>query len=305
MACYRPIPAAQATKGGQIKLHAPMGEAHLALPCGKCIGCRTQKATEWAHRCEHEAKMWSHNIFITLTYDDEHLPDEGWLHEEHLRNFFKRLRKNGKNHPKIHRDNHSTNNTSKSNFRYFACGEYGTKRGRPHYHAIIFGANFTDRTKIGETPTGTLYTSETLKELWPYGNNIIGDATPAAANYIAQYALKKQGDGTTDKDGVWRPAPFLRMSQKPPIGQEWLAKYYQDLTHGYLVQNGKPRSIPRAYTKKLQDWQDRQHGPAKNDNFVLDTLRYHQSTRRRANRNLEAAEIIHETRKRQTEERKL
>ena len=257
-----------------------------------------KKAAEWSHRCEHEATLWTQVIFITLTYDDEHLPEEGWLNEEHLRNFFKRLRKNGKNHRHINRDHNS-------NFRYFACGEYGTKKGRPHYHAIIFGANFTDRTKVGDGPTGTLYTSTTLRELWPYGNNIIADATGAAANYIAQYALKKQGDGTTDKDGVWRPAPFLRMSQKPPIGQEWLAKYHTDLQHGYLVQNGKPRSIPRAYIKKLEEWQEKQQGPAKNDNFVIDSLRYHQSTRRRADRNLEAAEIIHETRKRQTEDRKL
>ena len=28
--------------------------------------------------------------------------------------------------------------------KYFACGEYGDKTLRPHFHAILFGVNFSD-----------------------------------------------------------------------------------------------------------------------------------------------------------------
>lgn len=241
MACYRPIPAAQ--EGSEPpKLWPPMGHANLALPCGKCIGCRSARATQWAHRCTHEASQWEHNTFITLTYEDAHLPPEGHLDAEALQRFFKRLRKYRE------RPGAKLASNPHSNLRYFACGEYGETSGRPHYHAIIFNGRFTDEHRVGDN----LYESDTLATLWPFGANRVGTVTGQSANYIAQYSLKKQGAGDHDADGVWRPAPFLRMSLKPAIGLAWLAKYAPDLRHGYLVENGYKHGIPRTYKEKLK-----------------------------------------------------
>lgn len=242
MACYHPIPASQESSGAPVRLWAPLGTANLALPCSTCLGCRTDRATHWANRCTHEAAIHDHNSFITLTYDDEHLPAEGHLQPRDLQLFFKRLRKHAAG------DTTTINRNPGRNIRYFACGEYGEASNRPHYHALIFNGAFSDQRKIGKD----LFTSDTLSVVWPEGQHTIGACTPASAAYIAQYGLKKQGSGNHDRDGVWRPAPFLRMSLKPAIGAEWLKQYHDDLRHGYVVEKGRKHPIPRYYRDKIK-----------------------------------------------------
>lgn len=244
MACYHPIPAYH-DPPRKPKLWPPLGTANLAIPCSKCIGCRTDRATQWAHRCAHEAKSFTQNIFLTLTYADEHLPQDWHLQPRHLQLFTKRLRK--------HAARASSHIIRDRNYgiRYFACGEYGDQNQRPHYHALLFNCGLTDHRRVGKD----LYESETINQLWPYGQHRFGPATAAAASYIAQYSLKKQGAGDHDPDGVWRPAPFLRMSLKPAIGNQWLHDNYNDLTHGYLVANGQRKAIPRTYLTKLKQHQ--------------------------------------------------
>lgn len=242
MPCYHPIAALQVGSEAP-RLWPPLGTANLALPCGRCLGCKTARATQWARRCQHEASQYEHNTFITLTYADENLPSHRELQPERLQQFFKRLRKRATYKRGTIVGDH------RRNIRYFACGEYGEKSGRPHYHAILFNAGFSDRRRVGKD----LYESEILNDLWPYGSNRVGEATPAAASYIAQYSMKKQGGaGTIAEGGVWIPAPFLRMSLKPAIGADWLKQYKSDLTHGYVIDKGFKSPIPRTYKERLK-----------------------------------------------------
>ena len=255
MACYAPMQALQDGPSGAGRLWPPKGTANLEIPCGRCIGCRTDKATEWASRCTHEASLWASNHFVTLTYDDEHLPANGHLQARDLQLFIKRLRKYVSSSTELDRD-------PRVSVRYFACGEYGETTERPHYHGLFFNLGLTDLVRVGGRPgpggrSPALYESAALRELWPSGSNRIGEATPAAAAYIAQYNLKKQGAGGHDRDGVERPPPFLRMSLKPAIGHDWLKRYQTDLQHGYLVtSDGRQKRIPRYYRKKVSelDW---------------------------------------------------
>lgn len=82
----------------------------MVLPCGKCKGCKMAHSREWAFRllCELDTYQ-GQGIFLTLTYDDLHLPKDLSLHKEDLQNFFKRLRKAL---PGV-------------KIKYYACGEYG------------------------------------------------------------------------------------------------------------------------------------------------------------------------------------
>lgn len=293
MACYWPIPAAQNPGGGPVKLWPARGSENLALPCGKCIGCRTDKATEWAVRCKHEASQFQSSTFVTLTYDDEHLPKEAHLQPLDLQRVIKRIRKYADSRSSV------IDRDRSRNIRFFACGEYGEKKQRPHYHAILFNCHFTDQQQIGVRYGQRVYKSEALEKLWPFGLNEIGPATPGSASYIAQYTLKKVGAGDHDADGVWRPAPFLRMSLRPAIGKEWVAKYATDLTHGYLTEDGRKHGIPRYYQKQLEP-------------MFLEAIK-HNSAKYRFNREsdhnkperLEAAEKIHKRRKELNEQRTL
>lgn len=292
MSCYRPIPAYNGGSG-RVQLWPPKGKANITLPCGRCIGCRTQKAAEWAARCEHEARSWPRNTFITLTYDDKHLPPENHLVPKHLQDFLKRLRKYAdRNRSIIDRD-------SRSNIRFFACGEYGERTARPHYHAVLFNCGFLDQQKVGKD----LYHSPTLAKLWKWGGHRLGEATPAAANYIAQYSLKKQGAGNHDADGVWRPAPFLRMSLKPAIGANWLDKFADDLANGYLVRpEGRRMGVPRYYQKRLDKMRPEILERLKLNN---ERHRYENPSDNQYEERLQAAEIMHHRRKQLTEQRNL
>lgn len=311
MACYRPIPAYQAGPGTQPVLWPALGTANMHLPCGQCLGCKTAKANEWAHRCEHEAKQYQHNSFITLTYDDAHLPQWGFLDAKELQRFIKRLRKS-------HSSRSSGIQSTEGTLRYFACGEYGTQTGRPHYHLLTFNLSFSDGKRIRIDKRGEpVYTSETLGKLWPHGLTEYGAATPAAANYIAQYSLKKQparhaqraidgyeyvtGLDTDTGELVPKPAPFLRMSLKPAIGAKWLDAHSSDLRQGYLVNNGRRFTIPRTYRKRLE-----LQNPHMAEEIAMSTIQHRRKLNPDEHNNDDrrhAAEVIHLRRKQLTEHR--
>ena len=65
------------------------GDSLLALPCGKCDGCILARRKMWALRCYCESLYHKRNCFITLTYDDEHLPNK--LDKAHFQKFIKGL----------------------------------------------------------------------------------------------------------------------------------------------------------------------------------------------------------------------
>ena len=277
-----------------------MGTANLAIPCGQCLGCKAARATQWAQRCEHESTSWEHNTFLTLTYDDHHLPENGYLDAQELARFVKRLRqRRARTDRRLQGDQTST-------IRYFACGEYGDTNQRPHYHAILFNCGFHRGTrvsgKLGEPSELDQYQHELLAELWPWGRHTYGKATPAAANYIAQYTMKKQGAGDHDADGVWRPAPFLRMSTKPPIGARWLDRYKEDLQHGYLVAGTRQTAIPRTYRRRLELYHA---GLAEDINIRAAQHRKTLTGENNDPERIKAAETIHKRRKQLTEKRKL
>lgn len=259
----------------------------MELPCGSCLGCRTDTAADWARRCVHEASLWRHNCFLTLTYNNEELPKHGDLEPRHLTTFIKRLRSSiNRGNPHVARNPHH-------GLRYVGAGEYGDRNGRPHYHLLLFNCGFTDVHQVGKN----LLESRVLQQLWPAGEHRLGDLTGASANYVAQYTLKKQGTGKTycNRDGVIRVAPFMRYSLRPAIGHTWLQKYKNDLAHGYVVTDGNKSRIPRSYAKKLQAL----------DNDLISTAQARASRHPRRKDNLSSAELIHASRNRLASRRTL
>lgn len=229
------------------------------VPCGKCINCKLSYSREWATRITHEAQTSLVSCFLTLTYNDENLPEYGSLNPEHFRLFIKALRK------KINRiDKHAK-------IKYFGCGEYGKKRKedgvvkgfRPHLHIIILGFDFVDKYYFSKTDTGNInYRSPTLEKLWRYGYSTIGEVTYQSAAYVARYTLKKQSykdtgkteyehvDTSTGEISSIEPE-FIRMSQG--IGKKWWSQYKIDTDKDYLNVNYQKNKIPRYYDKLLEN----------------------------------------------------
>lgn len=219
----------------------PPGVCVVDLPCGQCIGCRLERSRKWAVRCMNEASLHDRNCFITLTYDDAHLPSFGGLDAKALQLFFKRLRKYAG--PKV---------------RFFACGEYGSQLGRPHYHAVLFNFDFADKKLWKSGGVGNLYTSAVLGRLWPFGFSTVGDVTFESAAYVARYVLKKV-TGDLAKSHYTKLDPytgelyeiepeFVRMSRRPGIGRDWYSRYSGDVfPSDFMISRGVKMKPPRFY----------------------------------------------------------
>lgn len=216
----------------------------IRVPCGRCAGCRMEKARQWAIRCMHEARMHKDNAFVTLTYDREYLPENGFLSRRDTQLFMKRLRK--ARYPGI---------------RVYGCGEYGTLNKRPHYHMILFNCGFPDKKfyKKGAKQGQDYYTSDELRELWPQGMNVIGAVTFETAGYVAGYVMDKVNGKIADEhyevydaDGLVhrRPSEFSIISRGRSIGSDYYAKFGAEVrTHDSVVINGREVRPPRLYDK--------------------------------------------------------
>ena len=219
----------------------------LQIPCGQCAGCRLERSRQWAIRCMHEASQHEHNSFVTLTYDDQHLPKNGGLQHRHFQLFMKRLRKN-----------------TGVQTRYYMAGEYGEQKARPHYHACLFGIHFQDRTYYAKTETGAnIYTSATLDKLWGLGLCTIGDVTFESAAYCARYIMKKVTGKQAEKHyqsldletgEITQLQPeYNAMSRRPGIGKGWIDKYKTDVyPWGTVIVRGTPTKAPRFYDQQYE-----------------------------------------------------
>lgn len=242
MTCYHPLRAAQLRVGEKIRINPPHAESNMQIPCGKCIGCRAARAAQWGNRCTHEASCYDHNRFLTLTYDDEHLPPNGWLDKKHVSAFIKKLRKKYSN-----------------KIRFFAAGEYGSHTTRPHYHLLVFNCRFPDEKPRGERRGEPQYESALATKWWGKGQVQIGTVTGASAAYVAQYVVKGSRLPAASPEGVPAPKPFLLMSRNPGIGQPWLEQYADDLKHGYLITDGRKTAVPAYYKRKIKEVDPERH----------------------------------------------
>lgn len=236
MPCYHPLAAWYGQKRHErtgrrpivFRLAEGYSDRPVSVPCGRCLGCRLERAREWAVRCMHEASLHEANCFVTLTYDDAHVPKDGSLRPEDFVKFMKRLR---------HRA---------PGVRFVQCGEYGEKVGRPHHHALLFGADFRDRVFYRERNGVRLDTSQELGELWPFGFSTVGEVTFDSAGYVARYTLKKIGQESRVKEG--RKEEYFTMSRRPGIGRGWIDRFMGDVyPSDELVINGHVTKPPRYY----------------------------------------------------------
>lgn len=227
MPCLSPITV---PKKGYVDLR-------VQVACGQCVGCRVDRTEDWTTRIMHEVSTHELNQFITLTYDDKHLPADGSLVKGDFQKFMKRLRKQ---HGKL---------------RYFAVGEYGDQLGRPHYHAVLFGIDFADKRPHSKNEHGDqLYTSDTLDRIWGKGHAFYGKVTVQSARYVAKYCIKKVNGQLADDHYGSRIPEFACMSLKPGIGQSWFDRFGSDVyPSDYVVLNGKKRAPPRFYDSKLPE----------------------------------------------------
>lgn len=203
----------------------PVSESFVAprrftVPCGKCLNCRRNKSFRWSRRLLMESDGYKADEmqFITLTYDDEHLPADGKLHYVDFQNFMKRLRK-----------------ACPDELRFFMCGEYGDQFGRCHFHCILFGHDFFTGSKpAGYGSDQPLFSHSMIEKAWKKGFAPFGSVDAASIQYVAGYVTKKQKQENKEHPDA---PPFIRMSLKPGIGRKFLLEHLETIKrdHGFYL----------------------------------------------------------------------
>lgn len=255
MACYNPLNGWLARscnpKTGKRPIVFNLSQGYkdkpVKLPCGQCIGCKLDKSRHWATRCVHEAQMHEENSFLTLTYNDDNLPQHGSLEKKHVVDFMKRLR----------------DSISPKKIRSFGCMEYGERLKRPHYHILIFGHTFDDQVLLKEYRGHRYYISEKLDKLWKKGYCVIGHVNFETAAYVSRYVTKKlTGPQAEDHYSIvdeygeiiqLEPEQSIAVSRRPGIGAPWLAKHMTDVyPSDEVIIRGKKLRPPKFYDKKFE-----------------------------------------------------
>lgn len=194
------------------------------VPCGNCIECRKLRVNSWFVRLKNEYDNCTAAEWLTLTYADENLPitEDGLitLNYKHFQNFMKKLRRE----------------TDDKHIKYFCVGEYGTIRGRPHYHVIMF--NCTSKDAIAKS--------------WQHGEVYFGQLKDESIYYTLKYALKRAGKVRKNDDG----ASLEKALMSKGIGLQFLTKkmvkfYHENVDKPIIMLGNKKLPLPRYYRDKL------------------------------------------------------
>lgn len=220
----------------------------IAVPCGHCEDCLKANARAWSIRILEEAKQYKNNYFITLTYDDEHLPLNGSLVKDEISKFNKKL--------KTYLNRLGMN----SYFRFFGVGEYGSQTFRPHYHVIYFNLDLPDIRLWRKNELGQfIFRSDFLESCWSMGNIEIGSVSVQSACYVARYCDKKKKNLTREDLDLMKKfnlePEFSCMSRRPGIGANYIVNLIDNVKNGvYKIQyKNNNFSIPKFYTKKFEE----------------------------------------------------
>lgn len=204
--------------------YVPYGDKQGLYRCGKCYHCRVVRQRHWVYRLSGELATSVDARFLTLTYNDECMPRCGTvavLLKDHVQRYFKRVRKH----------------LQGVDVRYFSCGEYGEKSGRPHYHIVMFfDCHLTDEMQLF------------LKTCWEYGFVQDLPVRQTGLAYVAGYVSKKLLSSA--RDDVDRPAEFFVSSKG--IGGEWFRENLYEMLAAGVFRNAAV--LPRYYLDIVDEY---------------------------------------------------
>lgn len=217
-------------------------KGNLTFPCGKCYDCLTRRTSEWSFRLRMEGRHSVSAHFVTLTYDTKSVPitKNGYMsvQKKEIQDFIKRLRHHKKQRVKIQRTIGVKVDVGLfMPIKYYAVGEYGTERERPHYHIILFNAELED-----------IYKS------WGKGIVDIGQVEDASIGYTLLYISEESDIPRHVRDDRQKQFALMSKGMGMQYVTEKMTKWHQDvlLDRMYVpIEGGKKISMPRVYREKI------------------------------------------------------
>ena len=279
-------------RGITFDISAGFHDKPLSIPCGQCFGCRLKRKGDWATRIEKEAMLFEQSCFLTLTYEDTHLPlvfspadgvERSTVSKDVLSLFIDRLRmairdalahdlqvasglrtskrRGGGLYNLTSRAARRQADKTVAQIRFFGCGEYGSAKGRAHYHVAIFGWDSSGSDVVGFSRSSRsgfkLAVSKIVSKAWPFGLHSVQALNWQSGAYIAGYIGKAitglGADAAYDSHGIGRP--FQHMSRMPGIGRYWLENFSPECyPKGEVVlRGGKTRSPPAFFDSVFRE----------------------------------------------------
>lgn len=238
------IEQGQLSKKVRRQLAGQFTREYIPIPCSKCEECRLEQARDRAQRCFHELLTAKTGVFVTLTYDDDHLPKCG-VFEPHAKQFVINLR--------------NKLDPLGIKIRTYGCAEYGDQTKRAHYHLLIFGYDFPDKTEWAlrghDHGQGNMsYRSQLLEECWGLGHAELGELTEASASYVARYTQKKaKKNGNEVPDGQ-NPERSVCVSRRPGLGFDFFERFNKHFyaIDSHITSTGKQVKVSRYYDRLLE-----------------------------------------------------
>jgi hypothetical protein len=218
----------------------------IPVACGRCIPCRIRKRSEWITRLLLEARCHQTSVFLTLTYDDDHLPGRadfpgGNLRKKDAQTFQKLLRQEIARYEKSNGNFYS----EPTRIRFYTVGEYGEQSQRAHLHAIVFGLPYEYDFLV--------------KKAWPNGYTYARPFLRERAQYIAGYTTKKLACDERLLDG--RNPVFQLSSRRPGLGKEYSkliaqslvkARNHRPIIHdGFIRIDGRLEKMPECLINEI------------------------------------------------------
>lgn len=255
-----------------------MSKAERSIPCGKCFACQIRKRRDLTTRLTHESQVFHDNCcFITLTYNDEHLPttdcfklgdvdkqfSEGsgslpinTLRVSDVQKFIKRLRRHLEYCPS---KKHDGRDHVDGKIRYYCVGEYGGKFGRPHYHILVFGWTPSDMVFWKKHNGHDIFRSSQIEKLWKFGFSTVEPVVGGVARYCSRYVTKKfhKISDTQYLDECRVPEFILQSTRGGAMGSSWFDKNMSiSMERGYcLLRSGDhyyKAPLPQYYYNRLR-----------------------------------------------------
>lgn len=174
----------------------------LKTPCHQCWQCRENRVNDWVGRCIAEKETSLACTVVTLTYGGGDTPESRFLRKSDLTAYMKAIRNDG------------------HKVRFFGVGEYGSMKGRAHWHVVLFWQSKMPCREIRKN---------VADPWWPHGHSMWDYCDIAGIRYVMKYITKVVGDDAHEK--------AMGMSRKPMLG----AAYFDELADRYIRQGLSPK----------------------------------------------------------------
>lgn len=198
------------------------------VPCGKCPECLRHKQNLWFVRfwCENKYQKkinpYSMTLYLTLTYNEEHLPSNRYEALNDIRAFIKQISRKYVKKP-----------------RYYFASEHGDAFNRIHFHGLIFGFPLINNFQ------------KLIENMWPNGFVCVKLATYANYRYVCKY-ITKDTELYNGTDGIETIQVF---SKRPILGFNWITESHKSYFNADLKRklyiDGFSYSLPRSYGDKI------------------------------------------------------